>query len=95
MAHDRGHYGPNGVSRVGQTVYVERKSSSTGAWILGAIAVGGAFLWARHESRQIEQLCKTSGMPYQSFAGSLRERARGLVGRVKLGTTSTKSESEG
>src|SRR5207244_1254950 len=79
--NDRGHYGKNGV-RVGQQpqhmIYVESARPSTGALILGAIAVGGAVLYARHQSKQIEQLFKTSGLPYQSFTGDLRETVRAI-----------------
>ena len=85
MANERGHYGNNGV-RVGQdprTIYVEREHSSIGKWLLGAVAVGGAVLFARHQSRQIEQLYKTSGVPYQSFTGSLRESARTLPTKAR------------
>jgi len=87
MANERGHYGKNGAPSVGQypsrTIYVEREHSSTGAWLLGALAVGGAVLFARHQSRQIEQLYKTSGLPYQTFTGSLRESARALPTRAR------------
>ena len=87
----RGQYG---APRVGQivpervtTVYVEPEESSVISWILGTIAVGGAVLWARHQSQQIEQLYKKTGLPHQSFAGSLREGAgsslRALADRVK------------
>jgi hypothetical protein len=84
--NDRGQYGKPRVGQVPQhaaTVYVERESSSTGAWILGALAVGGAVLWARHQSRQVEQLYRTSGLPYQSFTGSLREHAKSLPSRAQ------------
>ena len=81
--NDRGQYGS---SRVGQspptTVYVAREPSSTATWILGTIAVGGAVLWARHQSQQIEQLYKTAGLPQQSFAAGLRESARSLPSRA-------------
>lgn len=81
--NDRGQYGGNGSPRVGQIpVYVERKSSSIGTWILGAIATGGAVLWARHQSQQIEQLYKTAGLPHQSFAGSLRQDVKALPSRA-------------
>ena len=75
---ERGQYG---TPRVGQrppgatTVYVERKSSSVVPWILGTIAVGGAVLWARHQSRQIERLYNTAGLPHQSFPEGLRQGA--------------------
>lgn len=87
--NDRGQYG---TPRVGQavprntTVYVEREPSSL-ARILGGIVIVGGALWARHQSKQIEQLYKTSGLPYQSFAGSLRQGAgstlRGIAERVR------------
>ena len=87
--NDRGQYGP---PRIGQlaprttTVYVERESSSI-ARILGGILVVGGALWSRHQSKQIEQLYKTAGLPYQSFTGSIRQGAgstlRSLVDRVR------------
>lgn len=100
MSNERGHYGnSNNVPHVGaeppRTIYVEREhSSSVGKWLLGAIAIGGGFLYMRHQSQQIEQLYKGSGKPYQTFTGSLRETARelpvrarqayrGLTGRVR------------
>ena len=87
MANARGYYGNNGVSHVGQTVYVEPAKSSIGKWLLGAVAIGGAVLFARHQSQQIEQLYKTSGLPHQSFASSLRQEAgaslRKLTDRVR------------
>lgn len=81
----RGHYGS---ARVGQvalpatTVYVEREPSTVGR-IFGALAVVGAALWARHQSRQIEQLYKTTGLPYQSFTTSASASLRGLVDRIR------------
>ena len=85
----RGQYG---APRVGQspsrttTVYVEREPSSAGR-ILSAIAIVGSVLWTRHQSRQIEQLYKTAGLPYQSFTASLRQGVgaslRGLAERVR------------
>ena len=85
--------GQDGAPRVGQVIpapaaiYVPREPSSVGAWILGTIAVGSALLWARHQSRQIEQLYKTAGLPQQSFASSLRQSAgasfQGLAERVR------------
>lgn len=81
--NERGSYGKNGAPRVGQVpVYVERQSPSTAAWIIGVIAAGGAVLWARHQSRQIEQLQSSVGMPHQSFASSLREGARASLRRL-------------
>lgn len=86
----RGHYGKMIVGQVpppAATVYVERQSSSIGKWIFGTIVVGGAVLWARHQSQQIVQLQKSAGLPPQSFAASLRQSAgsslRGLAKRVR------------
>ena len=86
----RGQYG---APRMGQivpervtTVYVEPEKSTV-SWILTSLAVGGALLWAQHQSQQIEQLYKKAGLPHQSFAGSLRQGARSslhaLAERVK------------
>jgi hypothetical protein len=73
MANERGNYGSNGL-RIGEapTVYVERGGMSTGAMLLGAVAIGGAVLYARHQAKQIQQLYKSTGVPYQTFTGSLR-----------------------
>jgi len=74
MANERGHYGSNGVS-VGQThtVVVERQGGvPIGTLLLGAVAIGGAVLFARYQSRQIKQLNKVSGLPDQTFTESLR-----------------------
>ena len=96
MSNERGHYGNNsrghyGNSHVGadprtepRTIYVEREhSSSIGKLLLGAVAIGGGILFMRHQSQQIEQLYKGSGVPYQTFTGSLRETARELPTRAR------------
>jgi hypothetical protein len=79
MMNPRGHYGS---ARVGQTtipVYIERMpvapardARSVLSWILGGLVIGGAFLWTRHQSKQIEQLNKKVGLPHNSFLSSLR-----------------------
>lgn len=85
MSNERGCYGKSGT-RVGASstthVGVEH-SSSIGAWVIGAVAVGGAIFFARHQAKQIEQLYKTSGLPYQSFTGSLREGASALPAKAR------------
>jgi hypothetical protein len=83
MSNERGQYSSSRVGQIPQatTVFVEHESS-IGSWILGTIAVGGAVLWARHQSQQIEQLYKTAGLPQQSFAGSLRQSAKELPSRA-------------
>jgi hypothetical protein len=75
MSNARGQYGRNGVSVGGEAprIIVEHGGPSIGTWLIGAVVVGGAVLYARHQSRQIEQLSKSSGVPYQSFTGGLRE----------------------
>ena len=88
--NERGRYGP---ARIGQmlpapaAIYVEREPTSVASWIIGTVAVGGALLWARHQSRQIEHLYKEAGLPYQGFTTSLREGAasslRGLAERTR------------
>lgn len=72
---DRGTYGP----LVGADVYyVQPKSSSWGTWIVGGLVVGGAVLWARHQSDQIGKLYATAGLPHESFTDNLRQRSREL-----------------
>lgn len=90
MANERGHYGKNGVPYIGaavpahpQTIYVAQEHSSVLTWLIGGLAIGGAFLWARHQTKQIEQIAKTSGAPYQSFTSSLREDVRALPSRAR------------
>jgi hypothetical protein len=56
----------------------DRKGSSIGKWIVGGVLVGGAALWARHQSEQIAQLYKAAGLPRRSFVEGLREDARKL-----------------
>lgn len=83
MSNDRGQYGKNGVPPGMPPVYISGGGSSIAAWVLGAVAVGGAFLYARHQSKQLEQLYKAGGLPYQSFTGSLREDIRSLPTRAR------------
>lgn len=56
------------------------RGSSLGTWLLGGLIVGGAVLWAKHQSDQIEKLYTTTGLPYQSFGRNLRARAGELSG---------------
>ena len=81
----RGHYGSVSVGQVAlpaTTVYVEREQS-TAAHVLGALGIIGVALWAHHQSRQIKQLYKATGEPYQSFTASAGASLRGLVDRVR------------
>lgn len=96
MANERGSYGKNGVSRegiallrgmygaprMGAEIYVEQLSS-TWKWIVGAMAVGGAVLWARHTSAQIGQLYAKTGLSREGFVHSLRTGVKQLPGRTR------------
>lgn len=79
----RGIYGPHRVGSDGAS-----RGSSLGTWIVGGVLVGGAVLWARYQSRQIEKLYAAASLPHQSFAADLRERASELSGGLarRLGT---------
>jgi hypothetical protein len=59
--------------------------SSLGTWIIGGVLVGGAVLWARHQSVQMTKLYKATGLPQQSFTASLREDARALPAAARGG----------
>jgi hypothetical protein len=86
MANARGHYGNSrGTARIGQapsTIYVERAPTSTLTWIFGALAVGGAVLWARQQSQQINKLSKKEHVPQPSFGESLRADVKALPARA-------------
>jgi hypothetical protein len=82
----RGCYG-DGAAWVGQvpryaSVYVERPRSSL-PWIVAAAGLGASLLWARHQSRQIEQLSAAAGIPYKSFTSDLRDSASRLTSRLR------------
>jgi hypothetical protein len=96
MANDRGTYGHNGVSResvasLRGTYGVSRlgadphgqRGSSIGTWIIGGLVVGGAVLWAKHQSDQVEKLYAQAGLPHQSFVEGLRERSKELSGAAR------------
>lgn len=53
----------------------DQRGSSIGTWILGGLVLGGAVLWAKNQSDQLEKLYTESDLPYQSFPKSLRLRA--------------------
>ena len=74
--------GVYGKPFIGADVYVQRESS-LGMWIVGGILVGGAALWAKHQSDQIAKLYATTGLPYESFSRSLGVRTRELSGAAR------------
>lgn len=69
--NERGRYGTPSVGAA-------PGGSSLGKWIIGGLVVGGAALWVKHQSDQIEKLYKEAGLPYQSFGSSLRARGSAL-----------------
>lgn len=56
--------------------------SSIGKWIVGAVVVGGAVLWAKHQADQIGRLSSAAGVPQPSFTEDLRSDARALTSRA-------------
>jgi hypothetical protein len=70
------------MSRLGAEAYGDRggRGTSLGTWIIGGLVLGGAVLWAKHQSDQIEKLYATAGLPYQGFTRSLSRRTRELSG---------------
>ena len=70
--------GVYGKARIGADPSGQR-GTSIGKWIVGGLVVGGAVLWVRHQSKQIEQLYKTTGLPYQSFGADLRDQSKALT----------------
>lgn len=75
--------GVYGKPFMGADVYYVQRGSSLGMWIVGGLLVGGAALWAKHQSDQIAKLSATMGLPYESFARSFGARARELSGRAR------------
>lgn len=76
---ERGTYG---AARVGAS-YSGARGSSLGTWIVGGLVVGGAVLWARHQSAQIDKLYSVAGLPHQSFVEDLRARTKELSGAAR------------
>lgn len=75
--------GVYGKPLVGADVYYVQRGSSLGTWIVGGLLVGGAVLWARHQSDQIAKLYARAGLPHESFARSLGARTRELSGTAR------------
>jgi len=70
--NSRGAYGETSAA-------VSREPKSLlGTWVVGGLLVGGAVLWARHQSSQLEKLYASGGLPYQTFGASLRAQTREL-----------------
>jgi hypothetical protein len=76
---ERGIYG---AARVGADGSGSR-GSSLGTWIVGGLLVGGAVLWAKHQSDQIGKLYSVAGLPQQSFVADLRARTKALSGAAR------------
>jgi hypothetical protein len=69
--------------------------SSLGTWLVGGILVGGAVLWARHQSAQTARLYKAAGLSQQSFAESLSEDARALPAAAREKYHATREKLHG
>jgi hypothetical protein len=78
----RGTYGKTVIGSEGSA------RSSIGKWIVGAVVVGGAALWVKHQSDQITKLYSVTGTPHQSFIEDLRSRSRALSGATRAGVHS-------
>lgn len=91
-------YGSQGCRpQIGVDLYV-KQGPSIGTWLLGGLLVGGAVLWAKHQSNQIAKLSSTAGVPYESFIRSLGTKTKELSGvaRAKFqGLTQRTHESAG
>ena len=75
----RGTYGKTVIGSDSTT------GSSIGKWIVGAVVVGGAVLWVKHQSDQITKLYAVTGTPHQSFIEDLRARSSALSGATRAG----------
>lgn len=75
--------GVYGKPLMGADVYYVQRGSSWGTWIVGGLLVGGAVLWAKHQSDQIEKLYATSGLSYEGFSKSLGARTKELSGAAR------------
>lgn len=58
-------------------------ASSTGIWVVGSLLVGGALLWANHQSHQIDRLYAAVGLPQQSFVEDLSRQSKELTSAVR------------
>jgi hypothetical protein len=64
------------------------RGASVGKWIVGAVVLGGAVLWAQHQSDQIKKLYSATDLPHQSFLEDLRARSSTLAGATRSGVHS-------
>ena len=79
---ERGEYGRH--IQIGQIIGAEPgQSSSPMKWIVGTLLVGGAILWAKHQSDQVKNLYDKTGLPHESFTESLREDVRAIPSAAK------------
>jgi hypothetical protein len=74
--------GVYGVPFVGAD-HSERRGHSLVTWLVGGLVVGGAVLWAKHQSDQIQKLSSAAGVPYEGFGQHMRESARALPSRAR------------
>jgi len=74
MSNERGHYGRTTIGADAPS-----RGHSIGTWIVGGLVVGGAILWARHQSTQVARLYAASDLPYETFGQDLRARTRKIA----------------
>lgn len=82
---ERGTYGRR--VNIGQVVGAAQEQSGTsiGKIVVGTLVVGGAILWLKHQSEQIEKLSAKADVPYESFTESLREDVKAIPAAAKEG----------
>jgi len=73
--------GVYGKTYTGADVYYVQRGSSLSTWLIGGLLVGGAALWAKHQSDQVKKLYATSELPYEGFIRSLGTRTKGFTQR--------------
>ncbi len=79
---ERGTYGKTRIDSS------DTSGSSIGKWIVGAIVVGGAALWVKHQSDQIQKLYASAGLPHQTFIEDLRSHSSTLSEAARAGVHS-------
>ena len=72
----RGQYGPIVGAAPGE------QGHSIAKWVVGGLAVGGALLWAKYQTDQVNRLYAASGLSHEGFVDSLRDSARALPSRA-------------
>ena len=94
--NERGRYGGGVPLRIGSiAVSGDGSGSSWGKSIFIGLLVGGAVLWAKHQSDQIKRLSAASGLPQHGFVEDLAAQTKALAGsaRAKIHKLTAKKET--